>query len=53
MDPIRPYIDEALDTVDAAIFSGDAFMEPANRANLRAWMERWERELKLLDKVED
>ena len=33
------------DTIDAAMFSSDAFHERANRDALRVWMDRWAKEL--------
>lgn len=43
---MRDYIEEACDQIDSAIFSGDAFIEPEARKELRGMMARWERGLK-------
>ncbi len=37
---------EVIDTMDAAIFTGDHLEEEWNRAGLRLHLDRWERELK-------
>jgi hypothetical protein len=36
----------AIDDIDAAIFSGDTFMNLDNIAAFRSYISRWERELK-------
>ena len=43
---MRDYLEEAADEIDAAIFSGDAFLDPKHRERLRSFMARWERGLK-------
>lgn len=48
---MRQFIFEACDTIDAAIFSGDDFHDEANRKELIEFMERWTRELKLIEKT--
>ena len=46
MTAIPKYIDEALDTVDAAIFTGDCFDNNPDRLNeLEKYIERWAREI--------
>ena len=41
-----PYdLDEHLDNVDAAMFSGDAFMDRENIAELEVYIGRWQREI--------
>ena len=45
----RPDIDEITDSLDAALFNGDAFYRPEPRERLRALLERWE---KRLDEIE-
>ena len=35
------YFVEAVDTVDAAVFSGDAMQTPSNRELLKEHCERW------------
>lgn len=42
---IRSDVAEALDTIDAAIFSGDNFHSKKARGKLRAWLARFERGL--------
>lgn len=46
---MRDYIFEACETIDAAIFSGDAFHDEEHRKELKALMDRWYREL---DRIE-
>lgn len=42
---VPDYIEEAMDEIDAAIFSGDTFTSGAARNRLREMMARWERGL--------
>lgn len=39
----RSYLTQYADSMDAAVFSGDAFIDAENRKALRAWMARWEK----------
>ena len=48
-----PHIEKATQEIDAAMFSGDAFISPAARAELRKMMERWQRGLLEWDAQED
>lgn len=41
--------DDHLDSVDAAVFSGDIFHEEDNRKKFRVLLERWTREMDALD----
>lgn len=41
----------AADEIDAAIFSGDTFIDPQARATMREVMARWERGLKEFDTI--
>lgn len=43
---LRPHIEKLCDNIDAAVFTGDQFMEAPARARLRFFMARWEEELK-------
>lgn len=47
---MRDYIDEACETIDAALFSGDAFENTKERIELREYIERWNRQLDVLQK---
>ncbi len=47
--PIDQHTDRAIQEIDAAVFSGDAFVYAAHRATLRDYMARWERALKEFD----
>lgn len=49
---MRSYIDEPCDQIDAAMFSGDAFLDGEHRKELRDYMASWERELKRFDDLE-
>ncbi len=42
---MKKYLDDALDTVDAAIFTGDDFQDRENIAAFREMMARWTREI--------
>jgi hypothetical protein len=48
----RDYLEEATEQIDAAIFSGDDFADPKERAELRRLMARWERGLQEFDRQE-
>lgn len=39
------HTEDALDSIDATVFSGDAFLDPAAAARLRWYMDRWTRQL--------
>jgi DNA repair exonuclease SbcCD nuclease subunit len=41
--------DDAIDSVDAAVFSGDIFHDEDNRKAFRKILERWTREMDALD----
>ena len=43
-------INNAFDEIDAAVFTGDTFMDDKERVNFRALMARWEKELISFDK---
>lgn len=38
-------VDNEIDAIDAAVFSGDMFINNKNRFEFREWMRRWERQL--------
>jgi hypothetical protein len=52
MDNLRRETAEAADVIDAAVFIGDEFLQPAARAALRELMGRWERGLREYDNME-
>lgn len=39
--PIHPKVEKAIQQIDAVLFSGDTFDDPANRAHLKGYVERW------------
>jgi len=41
----------AFDEIDAAVFSGDAFIDNEERAKFRSFMNRWEKELLSFDEL--
>jgi hypothetical protein len=43
------YLESACNTIDATMFSGDAFLSEENRNALRFYIGRWEREMKRID----
>lgn len=49
---LRSYLDEACDQIDAAIFSGDVLHVPAERAELKEYLQRWVRELTRVENQE-
>lgn len=42
-ESLRPHVEDACETLDAAIFSGDVIYNDAERKELRAYVERWMR----------
>lgn len=46
---MRQYIEQAIEDIDAAIFSGDAFVDKDARKEMRETLARWERRLKQFD----
>jgi len=49
---MRDSTDSACDEIDAAIFTGDEFHDATARKELRDYMARWERELKVLEDID-
>ena len=49
MLPIHPDVLEAMEQIDAAVFSGDAFRFKRHRRALREKLEGWMREVERLD----
>jgi hypothetical protein len=45
ISPLREDVEDLLDSVDAAVFTGDSFYEAPAIARLRYYLARWEREL--------
>lgn len=43
---------EAIDEIDAAVFSGDMFMLEENRIQFREMMDRWESKLIQLEQIQ-
>lgn len=43
---MHPKVAGAIQEIDAALFNGDTFEDPNNRAELTAYVEKWARELK-------
>lgn len=39
--PIHLKVEEAIQQIDAALFNGDMFDDPENRAHLKGYVERW------------
>jgi hypothetical protein len=42
---MHPSVIQAIQEIDAAVFSGDTFEDPEARAELQAYVERWTRYL--------
>jgi hypothetical protein len=51
-DAVEEQIVEACEQIDAAMFSGDQFMDAKARSQLRQHMLRWENELKYFDEIQ-
>lgn len=45
MNDLHPDVKEALDQIDAAIFTGDTFFNPENMEELKTFIGRWNREI--------
>ena len=52
MSELRPHIEKLCDNIDAAVFSGDQFMQAPARARLRFFMARWEKELQAFERID-
>ena len=42
---------DAFDLIDAAVFSGDTFVDEKNRNEIKHFIDRWSKELKLTEKL--
>lgn len=42
-------INDVMDTLDAAVFSGDTFLDKDNLENFKHYIERWNNQLKVLE----
>lgn len=42
---MHPSIEKAIDEIDAAMFSGDTFMDPSNHNSFQEQLDRWQRGL--------
>ncbi len=53
MDDYRfeQWAEDAFDQIDAGVFSGDTFLSAEAIARFREFMARWERELKVFEKI--
>jgi hypothetical protein len=47
---MEAYLIEACEEIDAAMFSGDSFMDEQNRKELMAYINRWVREVRRREK---
>jgi len=45
--------DNAIDDIDAAVFTGDMFMLEKNRDQFREMMRRWESQLKSYEEIDE
>lgn len=46
---MHPKVAGAIQEIDAALFSGDTFDNPVDRAELASYVARWARELEVLE----
>jgi ADP-dependent phosphofructokinase/glucokinase len=51
-DFTRSYLHKACEQLDAAMFSGDAFLEKENRDRLTYYMDRWRKHLPVWEAIE-
>jgi hypothetical protein len=49
---MRGYIKQACEEIDAAMFSGDAFIAKDERDALVYYIERWQRQLKVWEEID-
>ena len=47
---MRDYVKNACEEIDAALFTGDSFFEKSAREELKAYILRWQRRLRELEK---
>jgi hypothetical protein len=50
---MHPSDEEALQTIDAAFFSGDAMHDKENLNRVKYFIERWQKEIKNIEKLID
>lgn len=50
---LHPKDEEALDTLDAMVMSGDSLSDPAERRRFREFLASWERQLKTWDEQDE
>jgi ADP-dependent phosphofructokinase/glucokinase len=48
---MRDYLERSYEEIDAAMFSGDAFIEQEERDTLRKCIDRWERKMKEWEEI--
>lgn len=48
---MHPKVAEAIQEIDAALFHGDTFDDPDDRAELRVYVERWMKELESSESI--
>ena len=48
---MRDYIENACEEIDAAMFSGDAFIEKEERDALSNYIGRWQRQMKEWEEI--
>ena len=48
---MRKYIEQACEEIDAAMFSGDAFLEKEERESLTRYINRWQRQMKEFEEL--
>lgn len=46
------YIDDAIDTLDAAIFTGDALQNAENRETLKTYIDKWQRAMAVIEAID-
>ena len=49
---MRQILEDQLDAIDAAVFSGDSMHDDDTRSEFRRLMARWEKEMKSIDAMQ-
>ena len=49
---MNAHLIDACEEIDAAMFSGDSFLEENNRKELKEYIERWQRAMKSYETIE-
>ena len=45
-------VENEIDNIDAAVFTGDLFLNKLNREDFRCWLDRWDKQLLEYDAID-